>query len=332
VYWKQAGEVIAVSRDGATVDFSFRANAFADIANATAWPASDSLTLTAAKNEADRANVEEGRRGDYRAYRVHRLGIETLTSEYTNTAIPLLDNSGLAYSNGGSLVVVRGDVRQTFRLGRFSWGPTSVSCDAAGRWIGMTKWRGDDRKVAFLDPAKNTLAISRFSHYSYLLYDDSILYTHGSVSSYSPTNNKSTTIFPLAKKRGLLEELGLEAGWANKSRFFFNNLSILNGTPVLSLRIADVRSYEEIWQGVITLPVRGGPFEILYTTQSPWQIKGITSNGRLLAVALERYQDARLADHREVFVDRTGERSLGEWTLVSAPFAPDHRFQFLPRP
>jgi hypothetical protein len=87
-------------------------------------------------------------------------GVEQLTKEYTNTAIALPDG-GIAYSNGGSLVVARLSEREHHKVGRFTWGPPAISCAADGLVVAMTKWKGDDRKLAWTK-AGEQLQISRF--------------------------------------------------------------------------------------------------------------------------------------------------------------------------
>jgi len=331
MYWRQSGDTIAVSQDGAKESFTFGSGTFADIAYVAAWPNSESIILTAARAETDRADVEAGRRGNYRAYRVSRQGIEQLTDEYTNTAIPMPGGAGLAYSNGASLVIARGDHRLAYQVGRFSWGPVSLSCDATGRWVAMTKWKGDSRKVAFIGPTAEALVVSKFSHYSYLLHDEQILYENRrGVFCYSPQEVESRSISTVAEKRRFLDLIGIAAARINDVQFSFGHLSSFQGRPIASVGVQDAKTFEWLWSGLVSLPVGARPWDILHVPEAPWRVRNISSAEEILQVSLERYEEARLVEVRRIFVGRTGEPLSDGWEVINTPRVADHQFQFVP--
>src|SRR5574342_1252853 len=123
MFWKRSGALISISADGHGEFFSFGAGELADIRYACAWPGSGVGLLTAARTSTDRASVRENHGGNYRAYRASARGIERCSDEYTNTAIPLPDNRGIAYSNGTSLVVIIDGERRAYKVGQIRGRP-----------------------------------------------------------------------------------------------------------------------------------------------------------------------------------------------------------------
>jgi hypothetical protein len=148
-----------------------------------------------ARTARDVADVARNERGRYRAFRVDAGGAAPLTTEYTSTAIPLPDGERIAYSNGAALVVRGPNEHRVFKVGRFSWGPPSLSADETGRWVSMTRWKGDDRKFFYVDLQTGVAQWAKFSYYSYLFRAGAVIYEHArDVKRFDPANQSSTTL------------------------------------------------------------------------------------------------------------------------------------------
>ena len=329
--WKRSGDLISFSADGQAESFNVGAGELVDIAYACAWPGSGEALLTAARTSTDRANVLENRKGNYRAYRVSARGIEKMSEEYTNTAIPLPDNRGIAYANGAALVIIRDDERRTHNVGRFNWGPTSLSCDERGNLVAMTKWKGDDRKLAFADLTSNTLSLSRFSFHSYLLLGDAILYVLNSdVHRYAPASGKSESITPRSVRAELLDAVGIGRARLSDVEVSFNNLSLLDGRVIVSTEVRHHESYKRLWLGIVELPYQQQPLRIVTSIEPPWRVGHVASTGDTVCITLERLENLRLAETRVMSIGRRRESIAAGWRPLAHPRIPDHGFQFLP--
>src|SRR5690349_5139482 len=209
MYARRRDSQLQFSRDGKAIAFAIPDTTFADISYACGSVARDHVLLTAVSNGDRIADVRTNERGNYRAYRVDANGVEPLTKEYTNTAIPLPDG-GIAYSNGSSLVIARSSGKEAHKVGRFTWGPPAISCTADGAVVALTKWKGDDRKLAWTK-AGEKLQISRFSYYSYLIAGRIAHYALGKdIHSFDLEHGKSKALTTRAFKQKLLRAVGID--------------------------------------------------------------------------------------------------------------------------
>ncbi|MBL9202237.1 MAG: hypothetical protein JNL39_17130 [Opitutaceae bacterium] len=331
MFLKRVNDVISVSTDGESESFKFGADEMADISYVCAWPGDSSLLVTAARSDGDRADVMAGKRGNYRAYLVSAQGIEQLTKEYTNTAISLPDRRGLAFSNGSALVVVRDGQRQAHKIGRFNWGPTSLSCSESGSRIAMTKWKGDNRHLAFTEVGSATLTVSRFSFHSYVLIGDEILYIRGSdVMCYSPLSGKGRSITPQMIRRKLLDAIGVGGDRLEHVVISFGNLSLRKERAVATTLVQLAGTYEWLWHGIIQLPYQHHPLEIVLPIERPWAVSSIASTGDTLGLVLQRYENLRLAETKVAAIGRAEKSIMAGWWPASHPRLPSLGFQFMP--
>jgi len=330
MFWKRSGDLISISADGQGESLSFGAGELADIRYACAWPGSCAVLLTAARTSTDRASVRENRRGNYRAYSASAGGIERFSDEYTNTAIPLPDNRGIAYSNGTSLVVITDGQRRAYKVGRFNWGPTSVSCNERGNLVAMAKWKGNHRKLVFADLRSNTLSLSRFSFHSYLLLGDAILYVLDSdVERYAPASGQNRSITPQSVRAELLDAVGIRTARVSQAVVSFNDLSLFEGRVIVSAGVHHPETFERFWYGIVQLPYQEHPLGIVAPIERPWRVGNLSSTGDTLCLTLERFENARLAGTRLMAIGRRQECIAAGWRPLAHPRIPDHGFQFL---
>jgi hypothetical protein len=332
MFWKRTTDSLVVSHDCKTVALTIGLDTFAHIAYAAAWPGSDLMIVTAARTDRDRADVRANHRGNYRAFRIDAEGAHILTDEYTNTAIPLAHGQGFAYSNGSSLVIVRDGVRRAYKVGRFGWGPVSLSCDSDGDRVAMTKWRGSDRKVAFVDPGMNAALISRFSHYSYLLQHEAVVYVLGKdIMSYSPASGKSHSITPTPVRRQLLEALGIGPMEDGEAEIRFGGLSLFEDQLVTQALVLAPHYKRVVWHGLVGVTHDAQGFRIIHAVDDPWRISYITTTNDTLCLGLELYDDnSRIVNKRVHGIGRHAAAALEGWRPIPTPRVPDHGFQFLP--
>ena len=340
------GQRMFAKRDGARILFcSSRQDVrleldgaeFADVSSACASLDETTVVLTAAREKSDVADVNANRKGDYRAYRLSAGGLEQLTDEYTNSAIPL-GHEGLAYSNGKGLVVIKKDRRIEHKVGRFNWGPPSISTNEDGSLLAMVKWKGDDRKLLICETDSQRAQISRFSLYSYVLAGRAVYYElHREVRSFLPETSETSTVTNAAFKRSFLKLCDLTQFAPADLQFGFSSLSILNGLPIVNVQIADPHSFESHADVIVSIGSDGNPAAILMAApkDADWRIQAIKSIGHAARARMGRFERVNnfpeLKETRFVWI---GDSPAGfvdnGWTIVASPRVADFGFQFLP--
>jgi hypothetical protein len=327
---RRVGNAMEFSADGRDVLFALDARRFADITHLCV--AGDDVIVTAAESPADVANVSGNVRGNYRAWRIGARGERCLTREYTSTAIALPDRGGeaIAYSNGANLVLLEGGSRRAFKSGAFNWGPVSLSVDRAGRRVAMTKWRGDKRKLFWVELVPGTSGLSAFSYHDYLLReDDCCICTPSALKRYTFADAALTTITDTRLHKRLVEALGLDLGEFSHLNFRWSRLAQLDGRLVSALQVMFGDTYTYRADAIVSLG-DDGTIELLQRDVAPWGVTALSSDGRSLHVRLERYENATLV---EVKTRGFGEHAAvldAGWELVGDSHQPAPGFQFLP--
>lgn len=226
--------------------------------------------------------------------------------------------------------MVTGDAGSSHKVGRFNWGPVSLSRNETGSLVAMIKWKGDDRKLAFLDVEKNTFEVSRFSCFSYVLFETEIVHVlSNDVMVLDPATGKSRSITPAKVRRGLLELVGLGQRSLDDTMISLGALSLLEGGLVARLGVQDGRSYDHLWQGIVSLPHEGREMRVVYRSEPGWFVRGIASGGGLW-ISLERYESMKLAETRLVGTGEAAAALQSGWRPLANPRLPELGFQFLP--
>src|SRR5262245_7309152 len=265
---------------------------FADVSSACSSLDDTTVVLTAARDKSDVADVKAKLKGNYRAYRLSSRGLEQLTDEYTNSAIPL-GNEGLAYSNGKGLVVIKNGHRSEHKAGPFNWGPPSISTNEDGSLLAMVRWKGDNKKLLICETDSQRAHTSSFSLYSYVLAGRAVYYElRREVRLFLPETGETTSVTNAAFKRSLLNLCKLTQFEPANVHFGFSNLSVLDSLPIVNVQIADPDSFEPHSKVIVSIGSDGNPAAILMTApqDGDWRIQTIQSIGnavRLSWVALK---------------------------------------------
>jgi hypothetical protein len=317
------------ARDDGDLPFELPRATFADISHLCANRAGDAVIVTAAQTARDVADVARNERGRYRAFRVDAGGAAPLTTEYTSTAIPLPDGERIAYSNGAALVVRGPNEHRVFKVGRFSWGPPSLSADETGRWVSMTRWKGDDRKLFYVDLQTGAAQTSKFSYYSYLFRAGAVIYEHArDVKRFDPANQSSTTLTTKAVAREILTLLDIAPEAAADGEIVFSRLTrSTNGYFAVVLVLGKGR---RLGHALVEFGANS-PMSIVHCVEDQdWGIVGARSSARLTVLALERYQDARRVEQKSLYLGESSTLAAAGWRPVATALTPDFGFQFLP--
>lgn len=173
---------------------------FAFISTAAYWPADDSLLLTGVREGRRTPNLKDNFKGDIRLYR-WRLPSgpwDELYGKYAHDPAPIPGSSEVAFHCGNGLAIVDADgvLVAQHKVGRFRWGPPSLSASPAGTKIAMIKWKGEDQKLFVYDRNTGGGTLYKQSCLRYCWYDENhILYfLHGPLRLLDVQTGKSTVL------------------------------------------------------------------------------------------------------------------------------------------
>jgi hypothetical protein len=334
VLHRQTDTALQFARDDGQLLFELPRDAFAHITSVCATDSDAEVVVTAAQSPNDVADVTRNNRGRYRAFRVNVDGVTPLTTEYTSSAVPLRDDRGeghrIAYYSGSSLVVLGPNEHRVFKAGRFTWGPPSLSVDDTGRFVGMTRWKGDDRKLLLADLHSGSAETSKFSYFSYLFHGRHVLFELAtSIRSFDLTTQVTKTVTTTAVTKQVLALLGLPPEAATGGYVRFSNLApSCNGGFFATVLV--FKGDRRLGHAVMAFG-DAGPSSVVYRVEDDrWLIKAVCSSAKVTGIALERYEDCSVEERRFVALGEAATWVDAGWWPVMTARTPDFGFQFLP--
>lgn len=184
MFLKDDGDTWLVRTDEQAEPATVSVAEFAFIASVRWAPRAARLILTGIRRGDRLPSLKTNYRGDMRLFASTPEGEwQQLTHTYSHDAVEVAGCDWLAYADGQGLAITdaAGAAKGGCKLGRFSWGPPSISGSPRGTRLGMVKWVADDRKLVVYDLATADHVRFRPSLYSYAWLDeDHVLYTAGS--------------------------------------------------------------------------------------------------------------------------------------------------------
>lgn len=122
-------------------------------------------------------------RGDLRLFRCDPRdgGWQQIHRGYAHDPVCLPDGGYVVHRGAGlTLLDERGAVVREVRVGRFSWGPPSLSVSPAGDVVAWVRWRGDDRKLCVegVQPGRSVQFRTNVFRYAWL-DAQTLIYIHG---------------------------------------------------------------------------------------------------------------------------------------------------------
>jgi hypothetical protein len=327
------GGQIEFSGDGRQRLFAIDAARFAHIAHLCAD--GEDAIVCAAESAADTADVSAGRRGNYRAWRIGAAGERCLTREYTCAALPLpgSDGEALAYSNGTHLVLLEGGQRRAFKTGAFSWGPRSLSVDASGQRVAMTQWRGDDRKLFWLDRGSGDSAMSAFTYYSYQLIDGACcICTARAIKRYDFATAALSTLTDARFMARLLDALGIAAAARVDLGSDWRGLGRLGERLVATVHLRRTTDWQPLAHALIAFdPQRAAAsIKLIDGALGVWGATSMVADGVSLQAQLERHEDGQLVETRMLGLGPHAQALQAGWSLVGDERHAQADFSFLP--
>lgn len=122
-------------------------------------------------------------RGDLRLFRCDPYdGVwQQVYRGYAHDPVCLPDGGYVVHRGAGlTLLDGQGAVVREVKVGRFSWGPPSLSVSPAGDTIAWVRWRGDAQQlcVESVEPGRSTQFRTRIFRYAWL-DSQTLIYVHG---------------------------------------------------------------------------------------------------------------------------------------------------------
>jgi hypothetical protein len=311
-------------------------------------PAGRRIAVTAASGVGRAPDVNSNRRGDLRLYVIDLESGERrrLTEDYAHDAFWWPDSSRLAYHTSCGVAVVRvADAREEhrFEVGRFSWGPPSISVSPTGARVAFVKWKGDDRKLAVYDLATGAGEVFRTSCLDYAWWkDDVIAYDRGqSIKRFDVTTGKtrewlsSKRILPGAEALDELLPGAREILTTNqfdfpqlgeprltRARFFggrvYAHLALANRTA----RLTAVVSVTEEGRNLKVHAASGGARALRDFM--------LLDGAQTIAVSFEEYEAARITGRGLVYVGPHADSIPAGFGPLARLAAPEFGFHALP--
>jgi hypothetical protein len=194
----------------------------------------------------------------------------------------------------------------------------------------MTQWRGDKRKLFWVERVPGTSALSAFSYYSYLLReDDCCICTASALKRYIFADGSLATITDTRLNKRLAAALGLDAGEFAQLDWHWNDLARLDGRLVSALQVRFGPEYAHRANALVALG-GDGTVDVLERDLAPWAAVVLVSDGRSLQARLDRAEDGTLVEAMTRGYGQHAAALNAGWQLVSDPHQPDPGFQFLP--
>ena len=151
--------------------------AFSQVSSVRWCPGAGEIVLTAVHVDGVRPDVRGGQRGDLRLYRCLPADgrWERVWPGYAHDPVCLPDGYAVHRGAGVTLLDHSGAVQRDIKVGRFNWGPPSLSVNYAGDRVAWARWVGDHQKARVENLADGTSFQSRHSVYRYGWWDDRTL-------------------------------------------------------------------------------------------------------------------------------------------------------------
>ncbi|MGW3621889.1 hypothetical protein [Micromonospora arida] len=128
-------------------------------------------------------DVSANDRGELRLYRCDpRVGVwHQVCRGYAHDPVCLPDGGYMVHRGAGLTRLDRqGEVVREVKVGRFNWGPPSLSVSPDGDTVAWVRWRGDDRQLCVegVEPGQSTHFRTRIFRYAWL-DSQTLIYLHG---------------------------------------------------------------------------------------------------------------------------------------------------------
>ncbi|PCI25431.1 hypothetical protein COB57_01780 [Candidatus Peregrinibacteria bacterium] len=303
---------------------------------------SKNIFLTGVRINEKSFNIQKNLKGDYKLYKLNSqtLKWELIFNKYANDPVYMHKTGNIAFCYGPGLMVItpEGKIVKKINMGRFSWGPRSLSVSPNGDKLAIIKWEGDEKKIYIYN--SNDDSFQRYSStvYNYVWLDnDNIIFDNdnyikklsisdGKVAKYFKNYKDIITTTLSGENKSFSRFLDCKAHEIDVS---IGSLKKSKDNLYFTLRLF-LYGKSHRFNGVFCYNIKKHTYSLVYKSHKNSFVDGFACNDEGIMWINIRYQSEKRRD-KKIFI--LNHKRLKEgWDFFPSDHLPYFSFQFFPKP
>jgi hypothetical protein len=302
------------------------------------------LITTATTNGNRIPDASANDRGDLRLFRCDpRDGVwQQVYRGYAHDPVCLPDG-GYVVHRGAGLTVLdgQGAVVREVKVGRFNWGPPSLSISPKGDMVAWVRWRGDDPKLCVEGVESGRSTQFRQSIFRYAWLDShTLVYVHrggprlldivsGHTRRFGPglRNHVRHGVGGATAQLQALADLPADQLWE-----FYGDLQVVGDDVWYSATLTEQRGSRRV-DGLFRTNAGGTDLDLVATMSPDDRVEGFFAlPDRSALILVATYEGTTIVDRLELAVGPVAEFLASGWSQLLDSNQPDFGFHRLPGP
>ncbi|MGC5019087.1 hypothetical protein [Micromonospora sp. DT47] len=283
-------------------------------------------------------------RGDLRLFRCDpRDGVwQQVYRGYAHDPVCLPEGGYVVHRGAGlTLLDGQGAVVREVKIGRFSWGPPSLSVSPAGDTVAWVRWRGDDQRLCVegVQPGRSAQFRTSVSRYAWL-DSQTLIYIHGAhprlLDIASGTTRRFGTGLRNHVRKGVagataqlqaLAELPADQLWE-----FYDDLQVVGDNVWFSATLTEQRGSRRV-DGLFRADVPGSHLNLVATMSPNDRVEGFFAlPDRSALILVATYHGTTIVDRSQMAVGPMVEFLASGWFPLLNSNQAEFGFHRLPGP
>lgn len=302
------------------------------------------LIMTAATAGQRVPDVWANDRGDLRLFRCDpRDGVwQQIYRGYAHDPV-CLPAGGYVVHRGAGLTLLHGQgaVVREVKVGRFSWGPPSLSVSPAGDTVAWVRWIGDDQRLCLesVEPGRSTQFRTRAYRYAWL-DSQTLVYIHGARPRLLDIASGDTRRFGQGLRNHVrkgvagataqlqaLAELPADQLWE-----FYHDLQVLGDDVWFSATLTEKGGSRRV-DGLFQTDPAGTHLNLVAAMSPNDRVEGFFAlPDRSALILVATYQGTTIVDHSQMAVGPIAEFLASGWSPLLTSNHAEFGFHRLPGP
>ena len=261
---------------------------------------------------------------------------------YAHDPVCLPDGGYVVHSGAGpTFLDGQGAVVREVRVGRFNWGPPSLSVSPLADAVAWVRWRGDDRKVCVeaVEPELSTQFRTSIFRYAWL-DSHTLIYVHGAGPRLLDIVSGHTRRFGLGLRRHAHHGIAGEAAQlyalaelpANQLWEFYGDLQVVGNSVWYSATLTEQRGSRRI-DGLFRANSDGTALDLVATMSPNDRVEGFFAlSDQSAVIIVATYEGTTIVDRRKMAVGPAAEFLMSGWSPQLDSNQPNFGFHRLPGP
>lgn len=289
-------------------------------------------------------DVSANDRGDLRLFRCDpRDGVwQQVYRGYAHDPVCLPDGGYVVHRGAGlTFLDHQGAVVREVKVGRFNWGPPSLSASPSGDMVAWVRWRGDDRKLCVegVEPGRSTQFRTSIFHYAWL-DSHTLLYVHGArprlldiVSGHTRQfgpglrNHVRQGVGGATAELQALADLPADQLWE-----FYGDLQVVGDDVWYSATLTEQGGSRRV-DGLFRANRDGTDLDLVATMAPDDRVEGFFAlPDRSALILVATYEGTTIVDRHQISVGPLAEFLASGWSPMLDSSHPEVGFHRLPGP